>query len=69
MNNRTALLAQAIRGPILMITVGALFALHQANILPFSSTWPLVIIVVGVVKLVEKMNVPTQSAPLGGRRP
>ncbi|HMF78847.1 MAG TPA: DUF5668 domain-containing protein [Bryobacteraceae bacterium] len=72
MNNRAALFAQAIRGPILLITVGVLFAIHQAGILPFSRTWPLVIIVIGVVKLVERLNAPPQTPavpPMGGRRP
>jgi cell wall-active antibiotic response 4TMS protein YvqF len=70
MNNRAALFAQAIRGPILLITVGVLFAIQQAGWLPFSRTWPLVIIVVGIVKLIERMNVQPQApgAP-GGTRP
>ena len=34
MNSRAALFAQAVRGPILMITVGILFAVHQAGLLP-----------------------------------
>jgi hypothetical protein len=71
MNNKAALFAQAIRGPILLITVGVLFAIQQAGILPFSRTWPLVIIVVGIVKLVERLNVQPQrpSAPNSGPRP
>jgi hypothetical protein len=71
MNSRNALFAQAVRGPILLITVGVLFAIQQANILPFSRTWPLVIIVVGIVKLVERMNVRPQTpiAPNSGPRP
>jgi hypothetical protein len=58
MNDRIALFAQAIRGPILLITVGILFAIHQAGILPFYRTWPLILIVVGVLKLVERFYVP-----------
>ncbi|HEY1947516.1 MAG TPA: DUF5668 domain-containing protein [Bryobacteraceae bacterium] len=69
MNNRAALFAQAIRGPILLITVGVLFAIQQAGILPFSRTWPLVIIVVGIVKLVERVNVQPQGPPNSGPRP
>jgi hypothetical protein len=70
MNNRAALFAQAIRGPILLITVGVLFAIQQAGVLPFSRTWPLIIIVVGVVKLVERMNAqpPTPNASGSGPR-
>jgi hypothetical protein len=56
MNNRAALYAQAIRGPIVLIAIGVLFAIHQAGVLPFSRTWPLLIIVVGVMKLIERWN-------------
>jgi hypothetical protein len=54
MNNRPALFAQAIRGPILLITIGVLFAVHQAGIISFARTWPLIIIVIGVMKLIER---------------
>lgn len=61
--NRGALFAQAIRGPILLITVGVLFAVHQAGIVSFSRTWPLLIIVVGVMKLIERLFVQSLSQP------
>jgi hypothetical protein len=64
-NNRGALFAQAIRGPILLITLGVLFAIHQAGILPFSRTWPLVLIVIGVMKLIERLFV-QRRPPLSG---
>jgi hypothetical protein len=63
MNNRAALYAQAIRGPIVLMAVGVLFAVHQAGILPFSRTWPLLIIVVGVMKLIERWNAPRPPYP------
>ncbi len=66
MNNRGALFAQAVRGPILMITIGVLFAMHQADIIPFSRTWPLIIIVVGVVKLAERIGTPHPPIPPAG---
>ena len=77
MNNRAALYAQAIRGPIVLIAIGVLFAVHQAGILPFSRTWPLLIIVVGVMKLIERWNTPPRPPhpappppyPPGGPRP
>jgi len=68
MNDRIALFAQAIRGPILLITVGTLFAMHQAGILPFYRTWPLILIVVGVIKLVERFYVPPSPPSPGGPR-
>jgi hypothetical protein len=72
MNSRAALFAQAIRGPILLITIGVLFAVHQAGIISFGRTWPLIIIVIGVMKLIERMfaQSPVQSPapppPYGG---
>ena len=67
MNNRAALFAQAVRGPILLITVGILFAVHQAGVISFSRTWPMLIIVVGVMKLIERllMQQPPRP-PMGG---
>ncbi len=64
--SRGALFVQAIRGPILLITVGILFAVHQAGIVPFSRTWPLIIIVIGLMKLFERMAVPRTIPPPGG---
>jgi len=62
-NNRSALFVQAARGPILLIAVGVLFALQQSGQLPFSHTWPLLIIIIGVLKLIERMVLPQASAP------
>ncbi len=64
MTNRLWLFMQAVRGPILLITVGVLFAIAQAGILGFSRTWPLLLIVFGVLKLLERMVVKTP--PPGG---
>jgi Domain of unknown function (DUF5668) len=67
MNNRGALFAQAIRGPVLLITIGLLFAMHQAGVLHFSRTWPLIIIVIGVLKLIERLAIPqAPSTQVGG---
>lgn len=79
MNSKLALFLQAIRGPILLITIGVLFAIHQAGILSFGRTWPLILIVLGIMKLLERMAgpVPSQAprpqqppfAPPPGARP
>ena len=66
MNGRAALFLQAIRGPILLISLGILFAIHQAGILRFSRTWPLIIIIIGLMKLLERMAAP-QLPPVGGQ--
>lgn len=47
-------LMQAIRGPILMITVGVLFAVDHFGGTGFNRTWPVILIVVGVLKLLER---------------
>jgi hypothetical protein len=67
MNARAALFAQAVRGPILLITVGILFALHQAGVLSFFQTWPLVVIVAGVIMLIERLFLPRSPSPGGSK--
>lgn len=49
-----ALLMRAVRGPILLITVGALFAIDHAGGYGFGRTWPVLIIVLGILKLLER---------------
>ena len=58
MNAKRYWIARSVRGPVLMITVGTLFALHQSGVAPFERTWPLLIIVLGVMKLLERMAAP-----------
>ncbi len=53
MNTRISDLARALRGPILLITVGALAALDHFGRFSFAQTWPVLIIVYGVMKLFE----------------
>lgn len=55
---RGAMFVQAARGPVLLITVGILFAMHQAGTLSFGRSWPLLIIVLGVMKLIERVLAP-----------
>jgi fatty acid desaturase len=47
-------LVAAIRGPIMLITVGVLFALDYSAGLPFWKTWPVLLIVIGVLHLMER---------------
>ncbi len=51
MNLDKPALLSAIQGPVLMITVGSLFALDQNGILNFRQSWPIILIVVGVLQL------------------
>lgn len=63
MNSRWGFYAQAIRGPVLLIALGTLCAIHQAGGLSLSRTWPLIIIVVGVMKLIERAFLPAPPPP------
>ncbi len=47
----SAALIRAVRGPVLMITVGVLFALDEFSIASFNKTWPAILIVVGILNL------------------
>jgi fatty acid desaturase len=47
-------LIQAIRGPIMLIALGSLVAMDYFGIYGFSRTWPLLIIIFGVLKLLER---------------
>jgi hypothetical protein len=72
-DNRLALFVQAARGPILLITLGVLFAMQQAGIVSFARTWPLLLIVIGITKLIERAvtpqgYVPPPSPPGGPRQ-
>ena len=53
MNN--ASIFSAARGPIMLITVGSLLAMDNMLDVSFSRTWPVLIIVFGVMKLMERM--------------
>jgi len=44
----------AIRGPILMITLGVLLAIDQAGGPSFGRTWPILLIEFGLFKLAER---------------
>ena len=61
MNNRRALFYQAMRGPILLITIGTLFAVQQAGYASFGRTWPVLLIVIGLMKLLERSAGPVSS--------
>jgi hypothetical protein len=44
----------AIRGPILMITLGVLLAIDQMGTVSFGRTWPVLLILFGLFKLAER---------------
>ncbi len=47
-------LMRAVRGPILLITLGTLFAIDHVGSYAFSTTWPALLIVIGLLKLLER---------------
>jgi len=51
MNDQSQLLLQSIRGPIIMITVGVLFAADRFTGYHFHQTWPVLLIVIGLMQL------------------
>ena len=44
---------QAIRGPIMLIALGTLVAIDYAGVFGFWRTWPILIILFGLLKLLE----------------
>lgn len=51
MNDDSAALMNAIRGPVIVIMVGVLLALDQFTNVSFRQTWPALLIVAGVLSL------------------
>ena len=63
MNNTAYALVRAMRGPLVLITLGVLFALDQMQGIGFRRTWPVLFIVFGVLKLVERLLAPPPLPP------
>jgi uncharacterized protein YaaW (UPF0174 family) len=53
MNGGNSLMG-AIRGPVMLILLGALVAIDHAGSVSFTRTWPVLLIVFGVFKLAER---------------
>jgi len=65
-------LLQAVRGPIMLITLGSLVAIDYAGIYGFWRTWPILIIVFGILKLLERASAkpaPPYTGPYTSDRP
>lgn len=56
MNSNRPQLMRAIRGPMLLITLGLLFTADYFYGYPFHRTWPVLLIVFGILKLLERMG-------------
>jgi hypothetical protein len=57
MNSDNTALLRAVRGPVLLITLGVLFTVDYFYGYPFHRTWPVLLIVFGILKLLERMSV------------
>lgn len=53
---RYGTLPQAVRGPVLMITLGILLSADSMGGYQLRHTWPVLLIVYGLLRLVERMD-------------
>ena len=65
MNGNDRSLVRAIRGPIMLITVGVLFALNNFTPYGFGQTWPILLIVFGLMSLLRR-GTERAAPPAGG---
>jgi Domain of unknown function (DUF5668) len=63
MRDRDRSVIHTIRGPVMVITVGVLFALQNFTPYSFSETWPVLIIVAGLVSLLGRAVAPPPMVP------
>jgi hypothetical protein len=52
MTGQSQYLVRAITGPIVLITIGVLFTIDKFTEFGFGRTWPALLIVIGLLKLV-----------------
>ncbi|MGP8245601.1 MAG: LiaI-LiaF-like domain-containing protein [Bryobacteraceae bacterium] len=51
-------LTRSIRGPVMLITVGVLFALQNFTPYGFEQTWPVLLVVAGLLSLLGRVAAP-----------
>ena len=70
MNGSSGSLLCAVRGPIMLIALGSLFAAHQFTEYSFWRTWPVLLILLGLLKLAERLvgdsKASSRQVPPGG---
>ncbi|MGA3075106.1 MAG: DUF5668 domain-containing protein [Bryobacteraceae bacterium] len=70
MNANDANLLRAIRWPVTLITLGSLFALNNFTNYGFNQTWPVLLIVFGLLSLLGRTtSIPPAGAPPSGSSP
>lgn len=65
---KSANLIQAVRGPVMLTTLGILFAIDHFGQFSFSRTWPLLVILFGLLKLLERALLDRSEAPSDASR-
>ena len=63
MNGNSHETIRAIRGPVTLITIGVLFALNNFTRYGFDQTWPVILIVFGLLSLLRRGTQPTGALP------
>ena len=56
---------RALMGPAVLVTIGILFLLQEmrGGYLDFGNTYPVILIVIGIVKIVESLQKKNSGAP------
>ena len=62
MSDYNGSVVRAIRGPVCLITIGGLFALNNFTRYRFDQTWPVILIVFGLLSLLRR-GVETSAPP------
>ncbi len=66
MNMNIAAIIQAVRGPVMLIALGGLIIIDYNTHFKFHQTWPVLIILFGILKLGERMAAPPPVVPPPG---
>ena len=69
MNGNSHATIRAIRGPVTLITIGVLFALNNFTRYGFDQTWPVILIVFGLLSLLRRGTQPISASAPGGPPP
>lgn len=60
------LLLRRLRGPLLIVTIGVMALLDQYGVLSFGRSWPLILIVIGILMLAERVALSQAPPPPPG---
>ena len=62
--NSSHQMIRAVRGPITLITLGVLFALQNFTRFGFDQTWPVLLIVFGLLSLAQRSAAPPRATQM-----